>query len=310
MRDEESMFDQRRCGWSFVLAASLVLAAAATASAQQPEELLLWEGDAPLAGGQETADRPRLRLYRVESQQSTAAIVILPGGGYGHLAVGHEGEEIAAYFNRLGITAAVCSYRHRGGGNNGAGYGHPVPLLDAQRAVRTLRSAADRWNIDSQRIGIIGFSAGGHLASTVSTRFDAGQADAADPIDRVSSRPDFAILGYPVISLGTPHTHLGSQRNLLGEKPDPDVLLSLSNELAVTGQTPPTFLFHTAEDKAVPAENSLQYFSALLRAEVPAELHIFERGRHGIGLAAEHGAASAWPELCAQWLKSHGFIQQ
>jgi len=277
--------------------------------AQEPEELLLWSSDAPHAGGQEAADQPRLHLYRVEADQPTPAIVILPGGGYGNLALGHEGQEIAAFFNRLGITAAVCIYRHRGRGNGGAGYGHPVPMLDAQRALRTVRAASERWNIDPTRVGVIGFSAGGHLASTVSTHFDAGDPQAADPIDRVSCRPDFAILGYPVIALDQPHTHRGSQRNLLGDNPDPELLKSLSNEQAVTDQTPPTFLFHTAEDQAVSAENSLQYFSALLRAGVAGELHVFEKGRHGIGLAADHGAASAWPRLCARWLQTQGVIK-
>jgi acetyl esterase/lipase len=277
--------------------------------AAEPEISLLWADTAPLAGGQEPPDQPRLLLHRVTSTQPATAIIIFPGGGYGHLALGHEGDDIAAYFNSLGITAAICVYRHRGAGNGGKGYGHPVPMLDAQRAIRTVRAAADKWNIDPRRIGIIGFSAGGHLASTVSTHFDNGDADAQDPIDRVSSRPDFAVLAYPVISLNKPYTHKGSQRNLLGENPNMQLLQSLSNEDAVTEQTPPTFLFHTAEDKAVPAENSLQYFSALLRAGVPAELHVFESGRHGIGLAAEQPGASAWPQLCAQWLKSRGFIQ-
>lgn len=273
-----------------------------------PEEMLLWPGGAPHAGGQAPEDQPRLQLYRVTAARPTAAIVILPGGGYRTLALGHEGEEIARYFNRLGMTAAVCIYRHRGAGNDGAGYGHPVPMLDAQRAIRTLRAGAAAWNIDPDRIGVIGFSAGGHLASTVSTHFEAGSADATDPLERVSSRPDFSILAYPVISLDQPHTHLGSQRNLLGEQPDPALLKSLSTENAVTADTPPTFLFHTAEDRPVPVENSLRYFAALVAAGVPAELHVFERGRHGIGLAAEHGAARAWPELCAQWLRSYQWI--
>jgi acetyl esterase/lipase len=268
----------------------------------EPQRIMLWQGDPPQAGGREAADQPHLMLYRVAETDPTAAVVILPGGGYGHLALGHEGEEIAAYFNQLGITAAICIYRHRGAGNAGSGYGHPVPLLDASRA------ALD-WNIDPERIGIIGFSAGGHLASTVSTHFDLGQRASPDPVERVSSRPDFAILAYPVISLDQPHTHRGSQRNLLGEHPDEQLLHSLSTENSVTDQTPPSFLFHTAEDQAVPAENSLKYFSALLRHGVPAELHVFQSGRHGIGLAGQHGDASAWPQLCAQWLKSHRVIQ-
>jgi acetyl esterase/lipase len=276
--------------------------------AAEPVEMSLWQSEAPHSAGQEVGDQPRLQFYRVDSDQPTPAIVILPGGGYGHLAADHEGSQIAKFFNDQGLSAAVCFYRHRGQGNSGKGYGHPVPLLDAQRAVRMVRANAKQWNIDPAKVGIIGFSAGGHLASTVSTHFDAGDVSAEDGVDRVSSRPDFAILGYPVISLGEAHTHKGSQRNLLGENPDPELLRSLSNEKRVTGETPPTFLFHTAEDKAVPAENSLVYTSALIRAGVPAELHLFETGRHGIGLGADQPGARLWPELCVTWLKNRGVI--
>lgn len=276
--------------------------------AAEPVEITLWQSDAPHSAGQEAGDQPRLHLYRVDSDKPAPAIVILPGGGYGHLAADHEGSQIAKFFNDHGMTAAVCFYRHRGQGNSGKGYGHPIPLLDAQRAVRMVRANAKQWNVDPQKVGIIGFSAGGHLASTVSTHFDSGDSKADDSVNRVSSRPDFAILGYPVISLGEPHTHKGSQRNLLGENPDPELVRSLSNEKAVTAQTPPTFLFHTAEDKGVPAENSLVYISALIRAGVPAELHLFETGRHGIGLGADQPGAKKWPELCVTWLQNRGVI--
>lgn len=293
-------------GRTFFLSALWLVPTAA--GAQAPEVHPLWADGAPLAGGAEVGDVPRIELYRVESEALTPAILILPGGGYGNLATGHEGLEIAQYFNSLGITAAVCIYRHRGLGNGGAGYGHPVPLLDASRGLRTLRAYCEAWNIDPNRIGIIGFSAGGHLASTVSTRFDGGDPESSDPIEQVSSRPDFCVLGYPVISFGKPHTHRGSQRNLLGDDPDPELVRSLSNEGAVTEQTPPTFLFHTAEDKAVPAENSLVYASTLMRVGVPTELHVFEAGRHGLGLAANQPGMNAWPKLCAQWLQQRGVI--
>jgi len=279
-----------------------------SAHGQTPGVLPLWPDGAPMAGGGGEGDVPRIELYRVESAEPTAAILILPGGGYRNLAAGHEGVEIAQFFNSHGITAAVCFYRHRGLGNAGAGYGHPVPMLDASRGIRTLRAKSQEWNIDPKRIGIIGFSAGGHLASTISTHFDDGQPNASDPVEAVSSRPDYCVLGYPVISFGKPHTHGGSQRNLLGDNPDPELVRSLSNEDAVTDRTPPTFLFHTAEDKGVPAENSLVYTSALLRAGVPAELHVFEAGRHGVGLAVGLPGAEAWPSLCAQWLKQRGII--
>ena len=293
-----------------ILGAVVVPASAAeTAAETAPEVLRLWDGDAPHAGGAEPIDVPTLHLYRVESKEPTAGIIIYPGGGYGHLAMDHEGAQIAAGFNSLGMTAAVCVYRHRGGGGNGGkGYGHPVPLLDAQRAVRTMRASAQRWNVDPNRIGIIGFSAGGHLASTVSTHHDPGKPASADKVEQVSSRPDFAILCYPVIALDKPFTHRGSQKNLLGENPDPELVASLSNERMVTAETPPTFLFHTAEDTAVPPENSLVYFSALHKAGVPAELHLFEKGRHGIGLGADVPGARAWPELCKTWLTIRGVI--
>ncbi len=288
------------CG--LMLSATGVLAA-------EPQVMPLWPNPAPGSAGQDDGDQPPLHVYLVESASPTPAIVVLPGGGYGGLAVDHEGVQIAKFFNDHGISVLVCHYRHRGKGNSGKGYGHPVPLMDAQRAVRTARSQAAAWNIDPEKIGIIGFSAGGHLASTVSTHFDDGQVDSDDPVARASSRPDFAVLCYPVISLGQLHTHGGSQRNLLGPDPDPALLHSLSTENSVTAETPPTFLFHTADDQAVSAENSLRYASALIRAGVPTELVLFQNGRHGLGLAAGHPGAEAWPGLCIQWLKHRNVLE-
>jgi len=280
------------------------------AAEPSPENLKLWAGDAPEAGGTDAIDSPVIQLYRADSETPTAVIVILPGGGYGGLAMDHEGRQIASWCNKMGVTAAVCVYRHRGGGGNGGkGYGHPVPMLDAQRAIRTVRANAANWNIDAARIGIIGFSAGGHLASTVSTHHDQGNPSSEDAIERVSSRPDFAILAYPVISFDKPFTHRGSQKNLLGENPDPALVASLSNESMVNAQTPPTFLFHTAEDTAVPVANSIVYFTALQAAHVPSEMHIFEKGPHGVGLAAGLPGADAWPNLCKAWLRSHKIIE-
>lgn len=286
-----------------IVALAAALLVVAPAGAIEPQVLPLWDNPAPLSNGQEDGDQPQLHVYLVPSDSPTPAIVVLPGGGYGNLAVDHEGVQIAKFFNDHGISVLVCHYRHRGKGNSGKGYGHPVPLMDAQRAIRTARGQAEQWNLDPNKIGIIGFSAGGHLASTVSTHFDSGTADAQDPIARVSSRPDFAILCYPVISLNQVHTHGGSRRNLLGDNPDPELLQSLSTENSVTAQTPPTFLFHTADDQAVHAENSLRYASALIRAGVPTELVIFQNGRHGLGLAQGHPGAQAWPQLCIDWLK-------
>ncbi|MEO1527195.1 MAG: alpha/beta hydrolase [Planctomycetota bacterium] len=262
----------------------------ALAAPPAPREQPLWPGLPPGTTLRGDGDLPQLLVTRVESDEPTAAVVILPGGGYGGHAMGHEGYEFAEWFHELGVTSAICTYRLRGKGNGGQGYGHPAPMMDAQRAIQTLRANADSLNIDPQRIGVIGFSAGGHLASTVSTHFATPDPESEDPVSRVSSRPDFAILCYPVIAFDKPHTHRGSQRNLLGKNADPKLVVSLSNERQVTAETPPTFLFHTGEDKAVPAQNSVEYYLACLKHGVAAELHVFPKGRHGLGLAKNAGA--------------------
>jgi len=271
---------------------------------------LLWPDGAPGAGGKKDGDLPELIFTRVASDLPTAAVVILPGGGYHGHAMGHEGYQFADWFAAMGIQSAICTYRLRGKGNEGKGYGHPRPMQDAQRAIQTLRARSKELNIDADRVGVIGFSAGGHLCSTVSTHFLVGKPAAKDPIARVSSRPDFSILCYPVIAFDQPYTHRGSQRNLLGANPDPKLSKSLSNERQVTSDTPPTFLFHTAEDKVVPVENSLQYYLALQRNGVLSELHIFPEGRHGVGLARQLQGASQWPGLCQNWLTRIGMLPE
>jgi len=264
----------------------------------EPQVELLWPDGAPGAKGTAAADKPTLIIYLPPATSANGtSVVICPGGGYGGLAMGHEGHDIARWLNSIGVAAFICDYRHWG-----KGYRHPAPLNDAQRAIRTVRASAKEWKVDPQRIGILGFSAGGHLASTVSTHFDAGDATADDPIERAGCRPDFAVLCYPVIAFGQPYTHQGSQDNLIGPGASPDLVLQLSSEKQVTPQTPPTFLWHTAEDTGVPAENSVRYFLALRQANVPAELHVFEKGRHGLGLAADVPGTSKWPELCQEWL--------
>jgi acetyl esterase/lipase len=230
-------------------------------------------------------------------------VIVCPGGGYGGLAMGHEGTDIADWLNSHGIAAFILKYRHRG-----TGYGHPAPLQDAQRAVRTVRARAEEFKLDPAHIGIMGFSAGGHLASTVGTHFDKGNEQADDPIERASCRPDFMILCYPVISLTTAYTHQGSKNNLLGKDPDPKLVESLSNENQVTAETPPTFLFHTNEDTGVPPENSVLFYMALRRAKVPAELHIYEKGPHGVGLAAKIPGVNSWPDRCIDWLSGRGLL--
>ncbi|MES1258547.1 MAG: alpha/beta hydrolase, partial [Acidobacteriota bacterium] len=232
---------------------------------QDTQTFPLWQGAAPGAQGTEDRDIPTLTAYLPRtSAPGMTAVIVCPGGGYGALAMNHEGRQVANYLNSLGIAAFVLKYRL------GPRYHHPIELGDAQRALRTVRAHAAEWRIAPDRIGIMGFSAGGHLASSASTHFDAGKAAAPDVIDRVSSRPDFAILGYPVISLVAPWTHQGSKKNLLGDNPDPELAKSLSGEYAVTAQTPPTFIFHTNGDTGVPAENSIQYFLALPKAGVVA----------------------------------------
>jgi acetyl esterase/lipase len=273
------------------------------AAEEKPKVELLWPQGAPGAVGREERDKPSLTIYLPPGDKANGtAVVVCPGGGYGGLAVGHEGKDPAEWLNGHGIAAFVLRYRL------GPRYRHPAPMQDAQRAVRLVRSRAKEWNLNPKRIGIWGFSAGGHLASTAATHFDDGKPDADDPIDRVSSRPDFAILCYPVISMRPPITHGGSRRNLLGDKPDEALVSSLCNDEQVTDKTPPTFLFHTNEDKAVLPENSILFYQALRKNKVPAELHIYEKGPHGVGLGTGRGAVAAWPEQLAGWLKTRGLL--
>ena len=277
-----------------------------TATLQRIE--LLWPNGAPGAKGNEDGDKPTLTIYLPPNEKATgAAVVICPGGGYGHLAMDHEGHQIAQWLNSFGVAGFILKYRHR---NSGAGYGHPAPLQDAQRAIRMVRSGAKKWSIDPARIGILGFSAGGHLASTAGTHFDNGKADAEDPVDRAGCRPDFMILIYPVISLAEWCAHAGSRQNLLGDKPESYLVENLSNEKQVTAETPPTFLVHTSEDEGVPAENSIYFYLALRKAKVPAEMHIYQKGRHGFGLGKEHGAVSSWPARCADWMRGLGLLDK
>jgi acetyl esterase/lipase len=228
------------------------------------------------------------------------------------LAVDHEGREVAGWLNSLGVAAFVLKYRL------GPRYHHPAMLHDVNRAIRVVRQGGSKWGVDPNRIGLMGFSAGGHLASTGGTHFDAGKADAEDPVERVSSRPDRLILVYAVIAMGTPYGHDGSKKNLLGDAPAPELVQSLSNETRVTADTPPTFLAHTNEDTAVPPENSLLFAMALRKAKVPLELHIFEKGQHGLGLGTgarqfkigPDPAFQAWPRLCETWLRGQGFLSK
>jgi len=267
-----------------------------------PQEILLWEHGAPGALGQADTDKPTITAYLAPRGSSGTAVIVAPGGGYQNLAMEHEGRQIAYWLNAMGVSAFVLKYRL------GPRYHHPVELGDAQRAIRTVRSRAAEFSVIPDRIGMMGFSAGGHLTSTAGTHFDAGKADATDPVERASSRPDFLILGYPVISFDPAVAHAGSVRNLLGDNPDPKLIEDLSNDRRVTAQTPPTFLFHTSNDPAVPVENSVRFFLALRKANVPAEMHLFENGPHGVGMALADPALSPWTSLLLNWMRSRGLL--
>lgn len=274
------------------------------------ETVSLWDGKAPESIGTEPKDDPTGLLYRLAESPSSAngkqghpAVVILPGGGYGSLAIDHEGYQIAKWANSMGMVAFVCKYRTRRDG-----YGHPCPMIDAQRAIRMVRAKAKEWEVDPTRVGIIGFSAGGHLASTVLTHFDAGDASSSDPIAKESSRPNFGVIAYPVIAMTESFGHAGSRKNLLGDNPDPKLMAYYDNHLQVTSETPPTFVFQTQEDAVVLPENALAFYTAMVKNKVPGELHIFQKGKHGVGLAATIPGTDRWPTLCEAWLRNQSIL--
>lgn len=289
------------------------------AFAADPPAQPLWPDGAPGALGKDkgqddnhSGDIPTITVWLPPKEKATgAAVVICPGGGYGFLATDHEGKQVAEWLNSFGVAGIMVKYRLA------PKYKHPAPLQDAQRAIRIVRAKAKEWGIDPHRVGIMGFSAGGHLASTAATHFDDGKTDASDPIDRESCRPDFAILVYPVISFISDFSHKGSANALLGTDATKEQLTSLSNETQVTEKTPPTFLAHTNADTGVPPENSLAFAMALRKAKVPFELHLFEKGQHGLGLGSgwaghipPEPSFEAWPKLCETWLKSHDFLKK
>ena len=268
----------------------------------QASPLPLWPVPAPGALGENPQDIPTLTAFLPsQGKANGASMLVLPGGGYGGLAE-HEGRGYAEWFSANGVTAYVLQYRL-----GSHGYRHPRMLEDAARGLRTVRSWARSADLDPARVGIIGSSAGGHLASTLLTHFDLGSPDATDLIERESSRPDLGILCYPVISLGE-FAHQGSKANLLGTTPSPELVHHLSNELQVTPQTPPTFLWHTGEDGSVPVENSMAFAAALRKAGVPFDLHIYEKGGHGMGLNAHNKNAPPWDDDCLFWLRKRGFL--
>ena len=280
----------------------LTLATLAHAQITTHQEIPLFPNGAPNAQGTASEDIPTLTLYPVKGEGvSPTGVIVCPGGGYGHLSMKHEGYDVADWLNQHGISAFVLKYRL------GPKYRYPNQLLDAQRALRWVRAHAVEYGIKEEQIGIWGFSAGGHLASTAGTHFDLGKKDPRDDIDKQSCRPDFMVLAYPVITMKTMTTHQGSLRNLLGENPDPALVTLLSNELQVTSKTPPTFLFHTTEDPVVPVENSISFYLALRRAGVPAEMHIYLKGHHGVGLASKDPVLHTWTDHLFDWLKVNNF---
>ncbi len=281
----------------------------------QNQILPLWQGDPPnyRETGEvtiwDTADivrvrnvqKPDIAVFLPSKKNATGeAVVICPGGGYGILAYDWEGSDIARWLNSRGIAAFVLKYRLPGSKSNIVP--HKSPLLDAQRAMRMVRSNAVVWNIDPGKIGIMGFSAGGHLASTLSTHYDAGDPSSSDHVEQVSCKPDFSVLVYPVISFTEDFQHSGSRINLLGEDADEELVKYYSNELQVTEDTPPAILIHSDDDKAVPVENSIAYYKALRANKVSSELHIYPYGGHGYSLAIGKGHLATWPDRVIEWI--------
>ncbi len=271
------------------------------AIANGPVPMLLWAGGAPGAVGDADDDKPTITAYIPASNPTKTAVVIAPGGGYQHLSMVKEGSDVAAWLNARGVAAFVLKYRL------GMKYHNPIELGDAKRAIRTVRADAAKYGVAPDHIGMWGFSAGGHLTASAGTMFDAGSAAATDPIEQQSSRPDFLILSYPVITMEDPYVHKSSRTFLLGDTPTPTDMDAMSAELRVTAQTPPTFLFTTTDDRTVPALNSVMFYSALVKAGVPAEMHIFQHGAHGSGLAPTNPQLQPWTDLLIKWMRERGY---
>ncbi len=280
-----------------------ISAAAACAQTVVP----LWNGPAPQSNGNADKDIPSLTIFLPERAGSpTPAVLICPGGSYAALSFQNEGTNVAGYFQHRGVAAFVLKYRLPKNG-----YRRPIPLLDAQRAVRLVRASSGEWNIAPAKVGVIGFSAGGHLASTLETHFDAGDLSAVDATDRLSCRPDFALLVYPVISMKDGITHKGSKQNLLGPNPDPTLVENLSSDEQVTSQTTPTVLVYAENDRTVPPKNSQLMFAALQKAGIPSALQSYPQGNHGFGYGAKPDRSpQGWLDRAYDWLKTQGFMPQ
>lgn len=273
------------------------------AQTSSPQSVLLWPDGAPGALGTTVTDKPRIYPFLPQKRSTSAAILVIPGGGYRHVAIGHEGFQIAAWLNEQGMAAFVLDYRVNP-------YHYPIEIDDGRRAMRLIRAHATEYGIDPHRIGVWGSSAGGHLASSLGTHCETvtPAAKNTDPVNSLSCKPAFMVLAYPVISMEKPTAHSGSRKNLFGPDPDPVLTEEYSNESAVTADTPPTFIFATTNDPIVPVENSLDFYRALERAHVSAELHLFDYGNHGCGLCGSNLALRVWPSLLRTWLIDHSFL--
>jgi acetyl esterase/lipase len=298
------------------LLTSLLITAFGLTLFAQNQILPLWEGDPPnyRETGEvtimDTSDivvvrmvqKPDLAIYLPSERNATGeAVVVCPGGGYSVLAYDWEGSDIACWLNSRGIAAFVLKYRLPGNKSNIIP--RESPLMDAQRAMRLVRFNAEKWNVDPTKIGVMGFSAGGHLASTLSTHYDRGNPSSEDPVEQVSCRPDFSVLVYPVISFQEEITHMGSRTNLLGAHASAELVDYYSNELQVTPDTPPAILIHSGDDDAVPVENSIAYYKALRANNIDSELHIYPYGGHGYSLAIGRGHLSTWPDRVIDWIR-------
>jgi len=289
-------------------ASFLALVIFSSSSFAADEGTPIWpEGKTPYAKPKDTeSGRPMVFVYQADEKSANgAAVVVCPGGGYGGLALDHEGHQIGQFFQEMGVTAVVLHYRL-----GSQGHHFPTQLADVQRAIRWTRSSSEKFKIDPGRIGVMGFSAGGHLASMAATKFDEKAYEPSDAIDDASARPNFAILCYPVIAMAQDFAHGGSRRNLLGGNfaPDSDEAKHVSSDLNVTDKTPPTFIFHTDDDTVVPAENPVSFYLALRKHKIPAEMHIYKPGPHGVGLFAGDPVLSTWSKHLTDWMRDSGFL--
>lgn len=289
--------------WIFLLLMSVSVPLHSQTPAGIPQPVNLWPNGVPGALGHGETDTPRLYPFLPKTRSTSAAVLVIPGGGYQNVAIGHEGFQIAGWLNAQGIAAFVLDYRV-------APYKYPAEIEDGERAMRLIRSHAADYGIDPDRIGVWGSSAGGHLASTLGTHCDGDTVPLTNPdaIDKLSCHPAFMILAYPVIGMEPPVTHMGSRENLLGKNPDPQLAHNLSNQYAVTDHTPGTFIFATSNDPVVPVENSLDFYRALIQHHVPAELHLYDYSNHGCGLCGSIIPLSTWPMLLRNWLVQRGWI--